>query len=165
MILTDYYHFERLSGGKSKTRMDCTASTQSYNPLESLRNKQGRLFVYVGDNTHTNDGKRGKSDLALTNGIHITSLYTTAVETGRYYGDFNNTPDALLMVCTGFEKYTNGSVATDSVIDLYVARGYEANIHNLFDLFIDGELQSEIARLQQQAKPEPPGSLRQCVTD
>ncbi len=160
MILTDYYHFERLSGGKSKTRMDCTASTQSYNPLESLRNKQGRLFVYVGDNTHTSDGKRGKSDLALTNGIHITSLYHIDLDAGRYYGDFNKTSDALLMVCTGFEDYSNGCVAVGSVIEIYVARGYRSDRHNLFSLFLDGELQSEMDRLQEQARPEPPGSLR-----
>ncbi len=51
MILTDYYRFEKRPGQNSKMRMDCTASTQSYNPFEALRNKKGELFVYVGTPT------------------------------------------------------------------------------------------------------------------
>ena len=35
MILTDYYRFEKLSGQRSKMRIDCTASTRSYGPLSS----------------------------------------------------------------------------------------------------------------------------------
>ena len=61
MILTDYYLFEKKPGQISKMRMDCTTSTQSYNPFEALRNKRGELFVYVGDNTYTEAGERGKS--------------------------------------------------------------------------------------------------------
>ena len=53
MILTDYYRFEKLPNLKSKLRIDCTASTGSYDPLEALRNKVGDLFLYIGDNTHT----------------------------------------------------------------------------------------------------------------
>lgn len=36
MILTDYYCFERLAS-KSKTRLDCTASTMSYPEFEEKR--------------------------------------------------------------------------------------------------------------------------------
>lgn len=57
MILTDYYRFEKLSNQKSKLRIDCTASTVSYDPLEALRNKYGNLFLYIGDNIHTKAGK------------------------------------------------------------------------------------------------------------
>ena len=49
MILTDYYKFEHLPHCKSRMRIDCTASTGSYNEFENLRNKDGKLFVYFGD--------------------------------------------------------------------------------------------------------------------
>ena len=34
MILTDYYKFVKLEGQKSRMRIDCTASTRSYDTLE-----------------------------------------------------------------------------------------------------------------------------------
>jgi len=53
MILTDYYCFEHKADTKSKTRIDCVTSTESYPQFEALRNKENILFLYVGDNTHT----------------------------------------------------------------------------------------------------------------
>ena len=52
MILTDYYKFRKLPGQRSKTRIDCIASTSSYDIFESMRNKDGRLYLYIGDNTY-----------------------------------------------------------------------------------------------------------------
>ena len=62
MILTDYYRFEKLSGQKSKMRMDCTASTNSYDEFECRRairatkasikrdaTNVGDLVIYYGD--------------------------------------------------------------------------------------------------------------------
>ena len=117
MILTDYYRFEKKPGQNSKMRMDCTASTQSYNPFEALRNKNNVLFVYVGDNSYTEAGERGKSDLALSRGEHITSLNTLYPEQPFWYGDFHKTPDALLMIHKGFERYADGRVADGSTIE------------------------------------------------
>jgi len=61
MILTDYYKFERLAT-KARLRMDCTASTASYEELECRRATKanratekrdatnvGDLVVYYGD--------------------------------------------------------------------------------------------------------------------
>ena len=78
MILTDYYRFEKLPNQKSKIRIDCTASTISYNPLEGLKNKSGELFLYIGDN-YTKAGERGKSDLAISKTKHISSVYNPDV--------------------------------------------------------------------------------------
>ena len=47
MILSDYLRFEKLPNQKSKLRIDCTASTGSYDPLEVLRNKADNLFLYL----------------------------------------------------------------------------------------------------------------------
>lgn len=159
MIFTDYYRFEKKPGQSSKMRMDCTASTQSYNPFEALRNKRGELFVYVGDNTYTEAGERGKSDLALSRGDHITSLNATNLQQPFWYGDFHRTPDALLMVHSGFEHYVDGRVADGSIIEIFIARGYRANRLNLFVEFTDGAFNDEMEILRKRAQPEPPGSL------
>lgn len=155
MILTDYYKFTKLPGGKSKWRMDCVASTKSYNGFEALRNKAGELFVYVGDNTYTKAGERGKSDLALSRGVHITSLYTSDVTRPFLYGDFINTSDAILAIQTGFERY-DGRVADDSTIEIFMARGQRCNRLNLLAEFVDGELDDEIEALRQRAISEQP---------
>lgn len=160
MILTDYYRFEKKPGQNSKMRMDCTASTQSYNPFEALRNKNNVLFVYVGDNSYTEAGERGKSDLALSRGEHITSLNTLYPEQPFWYGDFHKTPDALLMIHKGFERYADGRVADGSTIEIFVARGYRANRLNLFAEFIDGVLSDDMEALRKRALPEPPDSKK-----
>ena len=49
MILTDYYKFVKLEGQKSRMRIDCTASTRSYDTLERYRDKKGLLKLYIGD--------------------------------------------------------------------------------------------------------------------
>ena len=65
-VFTDYYCFIHNGEAKSGTRVDCTASTESYQPFEAFRKQSGELFMYIGDNTHTKAGKDGKADLALT---------------------------------------------------------------------------------------------------
>lgn len=158
MILTDLYTISKLPGDKSKMRMDCTASTKSYNPMEALRNKRGELFLYVGDNTYTGKGERGKSDLALSRGDHITSICTTDATLPFWYGDFHKTSDALLMVHRGF-SVTDGRVADGATIEIFVARGHRANRLNLYAMFCDGALDAEMAALRQRATPELPDVL------
>lgn len=98
MILTDYYRFEKLPNQRSKLRIDCTASTGSYDPLEALRNKAGDLFLYIGDNTHTKAGKERKADLALSRTTHISSVYNPDLNLPYWYGDMKGTTDAFLFV-------------------------------------------------------------------
>ncbi len=151
MILTDYYKFERLAAAKSKTRVDCTASSVSYPPFESLTNKKGELFVYVGDNTHTAAGQKGKSDLAITHTKHISSVYRPDIESGLGWGDVNGTSDALLFVFTDF-PINNGELASGAKVEIFVARGKRSDRQNLYNLFADGELNCDIERLRQNAK-------------
>lgn len=151
MILTDYYKFERLAAAKSKTRVDCTASSESYPPFESLTNKKGELFVYIGDNTHTAAGQKGKSDLAITHTKHISSVYRPDIESGLGWGDVNGEKDALLFVLTNF-FIVNGQVTDGAKVEIFVARGKRSNHHNLYNLFADGELNGDIERLRQNAK-------------
>lgn len=151
MILTDYYKFERLAATKSKTRLDCTASSESYNPFERLKSKKGELFVYVGDNTHTAAGQKGKSDLAITHTKHISSVYRPDIESGLGWGDFKGTNDGLLFIFTDF-GIIDGQVTDGAKVEVFVARGERSDRQGLYQLFVDGELDEDIERLRQNVK-------------
>lgn len=151
MTLTDCYIFEKLATSKAKARLDCIASTNSYDPFEVLRNKENVLFVYVGDNTYTKAGKEGKADLAMCKTVHISSIYTPDITLNLGWGDVNHTQDALLFVFSNFSM-SNGVVCSGSSIEVYVARGYRANCQALFASFADGELDDEMERLKANAK-------------
>jgi hypothetical protein len=145
MILTDLYTFEKLPDQKSKLRIDCVSSTQSYEPLEQLRNKAGDLFIYIGDNTYTKAGTTRKADLALSKSKHISSIYSPE-NNGLMYGDMNNTADAILLAVKG--EYINGGYSVGTVIEMYIARGQRNNRSQLFNLFADGELNDEMEKLR-----------------
>lgn len=147
MILTDYYRFEKLLDQKSKMRIDCTASTESYNPLEMMRNKQGELFLYLGDNTHTKAGLERKADLALSKTTHISSIYNPDIEKSFWYGDMKGTADAFLFIHSDF-SLVEGRIQAGAVIELFVARGQRNNRGQLYNLLSDGELNEEINTLK-----------------
>lgn len=150
MILTDFYRFEKLPMQKSKLRIDCTASTGSYNPLEALKNKAGDLFLYIGDNTYTKAGEQRKADLALSRTTHISSVYNPDLELSYWYGDMKGTADAFLFVHHDTE-FVNGGIQVGSVIELFVARGQRNNRTQLYNALCDGEFDEEIERLRKQA--------------
>lgn len=153
MIITDYYRFEHLSTAKGKTRMDCTATTGTYNPLEALRNRKGQLFIYATTNAYTKAGIERKSDLAICHTAHISSIYVPNPEDMLGYGDMVGTTDALLFDLSKF--YLKEGAPTDgSTIEVYVARGQAKNRAGLFQLYRDGELAQEIKALQDRAKEE-----------
>ncbi len=149
MILTDYYRFEKLPNQKSKLRIDCTASTFSYNPLEALRNKEGNLFLYIGDNTHTNAGKERKADLALSRTTHISSVYNPDLGLPYWYGDMKETTDAFLFVHHN-TKFVNGGIQVGAVIELFVARGYRNDRNQLYNALCDGLLDEDMNYLRKQ---------------
>lgn len=149
MILTDLYRFEKLPNQKSKLRIDCTASTGSYNPLEALKNKAGDLFLYIGDNTYTKAGEQRKADLALSRTTHISSVYNPDLELSYWYGDMKGTADAFLFVHHDTE-FVNGGIQAGAVIELFVARGLRNNRTQLYNALCDGEFDEEIERLRKQ---------------
>lgn len=146
MIITDYYKFERLDNQKSKLRIDCTASTNSYNPLEELRNKSNELFLYIGDN-YTKAGEKRKADLALSRTKHISSVYIPDINKPFAYGDIKGTADAMLFIFHGF-KLVDGAVQSGACIEVFIARGLRNNRVGLYNLLADGELDSDIERLR-----------------
>lgn len=150
MILTDYYRFEKFPNQRSKTRIDCTASTGSYDPLEAFRNKDGDLFLYIGDNTHTKAGKKRKTDLALSRTAHITSVYNPDLNLPYWYGDMKGTTDTFLFFHQN-AKFINGGIQAGAVIEIFVARGQRGNRNQLYNTLCDGVLDDEMNYLRKQA--------------
>ncbi|KAA6326887.1 hypothetical protein EZS27_024064 [termite gut metagenome] len=153
MILTDYYCFEKLPDQKSKLRIDCTASTKGYPDFESLRNKAGELFVYIGGNTHTKAGEKRKADLAISKTKHISSVYLPDVTGTLAYGDMVGTKDAMLFIFSNAD-FVEGKINTGAKIEILIARGQRNNRSQLFNLLSDGELEDEITALKKQAVTE-----------
>ena len=149
MILTDYYRFEKLPNQRSKLRIDCTASTGGYDPLEALRNKAGDLFLYIGDNTHTKAGQERKADLALSKTTHISSVYNPDLNLPYWYGDMKGTTDAFLFVYKN-AKFIDGGIQIGAVIELFVARGQRNNRSQLYNALSDGGLDEEMNALREQ---------------
>jgi hypothetical protein len=145
MILTDYYKLERLPETRSKTRFDCTTSTQHYNDFEVLRNKKHELFMYYGDVPENFKGSvKRKADKALTKTKNISSVFVPNINRLYAFGDIINTSDALLMVFN--ENYTK--------IEIFIARGQLNNVKGLYNLLTDGELNEEIEILKSRAVTE-----------
>lgn len=145
MIIDELYTFEKI--GDKKTRIDCISSTQGYEPFESMRNKQGNLFIYLGSSNHTKAGKNHKADLAISKKNHISSIYILDVESNLGFGDMINTEDALLFILYDV-KVVNNIVQQGSKIDVLVAKGQSKNRQNLYTLLEDGELDEQIETLR-----------------
>ena len=153
MILTDYYKFEKLPERKSKTRIDCTAATDSYYPLEVMRNEDCDLFVYLCENTYTKTGQERKADLALSRVKHISSIFCPDFERPYWYGDMNHTADAILFVHHGF-SITNGAVSAGAIIEMFIARGQRQYSAGLYNRLCGGGFNDEMKCLRERATLE-----------
>lgn len=153
MILKSYYKFEKLKTTDSKLRIDCTNSTGDYAPMEHKRNKDGFLFVYIGDNTHTVAGKKRKTDLAITQKGHITSIYRPNIESPVWYGDMKGTNDAILFVVKNV-SFINGGIQKGAEIEMFVANGERCSRNQLYNALCDGYLNDEINILRGKATKE-----------
>lgn len=167
MILTDYYKFKR-TATKSRSRMDCIASTHSYPEFEARRATKGNketakrdataIGALVAHHTDTPDSFRGgshrKADKIFNiGGRNITSIYTPDPESGTAYGDFIGTKDALLFVFKDLNT-VNGIIQPDGEIEVFVARGNSNARVVLWNLLSDGELDEEMNTLRAAATPE-----------
>lgn len=150
MILTDFYRFEKKANTKSKTRIDCVASTGGYPPLENLTNKKGELFVYIGRSDYIKCSNKRQADLALSNGKHISSIYTPDINQPFGYGDMKGTHDVLIFKFSDF-GIVNGAVVDGAVVEVFIARGQTPNQRGAFMLFVDGQLDDDMKRLVEDA--------------
>ena len=161
MILTDYYLFEKVTK-KAKSRLDCTASTNSYNELEEKRaTKQtqetdkrdatnvGDLLIYYNDVPFAFGGNaRRKADKSITiKGKNLSSVYVPNIESGLGYGDMKGTADALLFVFHEM-NIINGEIQDGAKIEMYVARGKSKDRVALYNMLADGGLEEEMEVLR-----------------
>lgn len=149
-ILGHLYVMEKLPGQKAKTRYDCTASTGDYAIFEEVaqrhRGDVKRFKFYVGltpDSFNSHRQRSSERSITLPSGRNLSSVYVDDLENNRYaHGDVDGTNDALLFVFENDYKK----------MEVYVARGYKYDQDRLLQLFIDGELDEDIAYLQSQIK-------------
>ena len=145
MILTDYYKFERLQNQKSKSRLDCIASTKTYLDFEE------KPFIYIGTNDHIKASRHRKSDLSVTSGKgnHVTNIFTTDLDNGLAYGDNKGTTDLLLFIPQNFNIASDGWITDGATIEVFIARGKKFDKNQINSLFLDGQLNAEMERLRQ----------------
>lgn len=167
MILTDYYKFKR-TATKSRSRMDCVASTHSYSPFENRRllsgsqstakrdaSIAGAIVAYYTD-TPPNFRRAPRRDAGKKLNIrndHISSIYTPDLNLSCGYGDVVGTKDALLFVFRDLNT-VNGIIQPDGEIEVFIARGESKNRVALWNYFLDGGLDSEMNTLRAVAEPE-----------
>ena len=161
MILTDYYKFVSLPG-TAKTRLDCQTSTQNYEELEIRRcrkatktTKPGNLIIYCTDvPDRFSYNARRKADKSLSIGSkNISSILIPKPEAAAGYGDFRGTADGLLFLFENFSLL--GSPEAGAAVEVFIARGQRNNRQLLYNLWQDGQLDTEIEELRAAARPEP----------
>lgn len=167
MILTDYYKFKR-TATKSRTRMDCVASTHSYPELEARRLSNGcranarqdatiagAIVAYYTDIPPTFRGAaRRKAEKNLNiKGENVTSIYTPDPNSNCGYGDFRGTSDAMLFVFKDLNT-VNGAIQPDGEIEVFIARGKSHDRVALWNLLSDGGMDSEMNFLRAAAESE-----------
>ncbi|MBQ7691362.1 MAG: hypothetical protein IJT30_09295 [Muribaculaceae bacterium] len=178
MLLTDYYRFERVAT-KSKTRLDCTASTESYQPFEEKRqDKQGKptasrdgynvgdLLAYFVDvpDQFSGDVHR-KADKSLTmKGKNLTSIYVLDPTSNLAFGDVKGEADAILFVFEGFEV-VNKVVQQGGVLELFIARGKSKDRVPLYNLLSEGEFDEEMNLLRERATRHHPATGQPAASE
>ena len=166
-ILTDYYKFERVAT-KSKTRLDCVASTRSYPEFEDNRSPRayratekrdatsvGALVIYYGDVPEQFGGNvHRKADKSITiKGKNFSSVYVPDPSNNLAYGDVRGTADSVLFVFDGL-GVVNGDILPEATIEIFVARGKSKDRLALYNLLSDGELDEEMNNLRKSAVTE-----------
>ncbi|MGM9804792.1 MAG: hypothetical protein ACI308_11530 [Muribaculaceae bacterium] len=167
-ILTDYYRFERVAT-KSKSRLDCTASTQSYQPFEEKRATKpikasecrdatmiGDLVAYFVDvPLHFGGNVHRKADKSLTmKGKNLTSIYVPDPKLNVAYGDVKGEADAILIVFENF-SVKDGIIQKGGILELFIARGKSKDRLPLYFIASDGALEDEMCALREQAICKP----------
>jgi len=144
---------ENLKGEKlteTKSRYDISASSESYDFLESLLiNKRGFNVGGTSFNcvSRPDRWKKKNASLAICKGSHnITSLIRPDINLPFAIGDINGTKDAAIFVFNPDHKETG-----ITTIEVFIARGLKHDINSLWDLLIDGELTPEMEILRNKA--------------
>ncbi|MCI7652266.1 MAG: hypothetical protein MSS52_09050 [Prevotella sp.] len=165
-ILTDLYRFER-KAQKAKTRLDCTASTHSYplfedNAATTARKGTeksdainiGDIIVYYNDTPgHFKCKEVRRTDKCLSiKSKNCSSVFVPDITKNIGYGDAKDTADAIIFVFSDWE-IINGVIQPGGNLDVFIARGQSNNVHALYQLALNGELNEEMNELRKRASP------------
>ncbi len=140
MTLLDVYcRFERLDKSRSKTRFDLVACNEIYEPLQ----RQGKPWVYlISVPEHIEGNQKRKSEICLTggDGKYVSGVFIPDIQrSGIGYGDIKGTTDAALFVIR------------ENRLEILIAKGKKNTAFALYQLLVDGELDSEIEALRKGA--------------
>lgn len=166
-----YYRLQKLSDEvkqnhkiRSKDRFDCTEftdETSGYEGLKSFVNRKGQMFFYLTPARQfvTGQAKRVPEWSLTQSSLNLTSLYIE---------DFSN-PQVAFGYPNASQKLSNGSenplyeyrsdgylfILSDALeqIEMLVLPEQRNLISSWYQLLIDGELEEDISRLRQNAKP------------
>lgn len=128
----------------AKSRYDITASTQGYEPFETmLKNRKKGLSFYFGDVPDWwHFSSKDRPDKAISKSDNISSVFVPDVTLPFAFGDVKGTQDAILII------HSNDWQA----IEIFISRGQKNNRRNLYILLCDGELDHEIETLRNKTK-------------
>ena len=145
MILTNLYNANKTPG--LKTRFDITTSTADHDFLEKLLLSKTGKTLYVVDRPKKFKGT-DVTDKAITKGnYNISSIYFPDPEIPIGYGDINGTEDAIIF------RINNDTENGIQRLEMFIATGQKHNKRNLYFLFVDRELDHEVAELVNKAAP------------
>ncbi|HAC22944.1 MAG TPA: hypothetical protein DCF91_12785 [Porphyromonadaceae bacterium] len=145
-VINGYYRFEKTTD--KKTRIDCTASTGNYSNFEDLK-RNGKLTIYLTGAHAITSSRARKPDLALSKTVHISGLYRQSLENPVYFGDVKGSSDVFLCKIEG--EIINGALAKGGVLHIYIAQGQTGNELQLYNAFMDGELETDVSLVEAKA--------------
>ena len=130
-IIDCYYRFQKLNPEKSKSRFDLVYNSEIYEPVHNP-NPKGEVFIYFGSNPNIKARGSRKTDYTISaRNKHLTSVFIPEItKPNLAFGDFGS--DAILILLS------------EKTIELLICKGKKNLTQNLFNLFFDSELDSEI---------------------
>lgn len=149
---------------RSKDRYDCTQfcdeSVPGYEGLNPFFNRKGQLFFYLtpARNFVTGQAKRVPEWSLTQSSLNLTSLYMEDFDNPLAYGY----PNASQKLSNGsqnplYDFRSDGYlfILSDDMeqVELIVLPDQRNMISSWYQLLIDGELDEDISRLRQNAKP------------
>lgn len=147
MSIIDAYLRYRKDNGKSKTRFNLEVYAGECSVLlNSIGKRDGKIFVYYGT-TPKKTRKKQKEGLKSDMGMNVrdgwlTSLfYVGGIESRYRFGDIKDTNDAFVF-----------NISEDAqTLEVFFCKGKKDSYKYLFDLILDGELDSEIQEIKNKA--------------
>lgn len=165
-MIDAYYKLEVLSKDlaeynkiKSRNRFDCISFTDEYLGINSFINKKGMFYMYLNNPKHiVKSRNERKSNLLLTSqGLNFTSLYNE-FDGSKYYGYPNENLKLKNGDLNPLYNFRNDiylfEISSDfKSIDLFIIKNQKGLVSQIYQMFIDGEFETEIEEIKSKTKP------------